>query len=200
MDSLIRDIELMKQFNVNTVRTSHYPNDPRWLKLCDEYGLYVIDEADLECHGMVVPGVLAGKEYGGAEGTWNLLSESDVESGESVADVVGIGERLFALLGEREHAVGQVVVLARAQLSMLHARLPRRFRCHGGHLPGCRLMLAHVYPPPPVCPASRPAHASAHPGAGGYMPVTVCTRRGFALCRGRSHSRYAAASYAGSEK
>ena len=51
LESLIRDIELMKQHNVNTVRTSHYPNDPRWLDLCDEYGLYVMDETDLECHG-----------------------------------------------------------------------------------------------------------------------------------------------------
>ena len=46
-----RDIELMKQGNINCVRTSHYPNDPRLLDLCDEYGLYVLDEADLECHG-----------------------------------------------------------------------------------------------------------------------------------------------------
>ena len=51
MDSLLRDVTEMKQMNVNAVRTSHYPNDPRWLDLCDEYGLYVIDETDLECHG-----------------------------------------------------------------------------------------------------------------------------------------------------
>ena len=51
MDSLVRDVTEMKQMNINTVRTSHYPNDPRWLDLCDEYGLYVIDETDLECHG-----------------------------------------------------------------------------------------------------------------------------------------------------
>jgi beta-galactosidase len=44
------DIRLMKQFNVNAVRTSHYPNDPYWLDLCDEYGLYVIDEANIEAH------------------------------------------------------------------------------------------------------------------------------------------------------
>ncbi|MDP1027946.1 glycoside hydrolase family 2 TIM barrel-domain containing protein [Sphingomonas sp. KR1UV-12] len=46
-----RDIELMKQANVNAVRTSHYPNDPRWYELADEYGLYVMDEADIESHG-----------------------------------------------------------------------------------------------------------------------------------------------------
>ena len=51
MADLIKDITLMKQHNVNTVRTSHYPNDPRWLDLCDQYGLFVIDEADLETHG-----------------------------------------------------------------------------------------------------------------------------------------------------
>ncbi len=50
--SMIRDIELMKQHNINTVRTSHYPNDPMWYELCDMYGLYVIDEANVESHGM----------------------------------------------------------------------------------------------------------------------------------------------------
>ncbi|WPU96116.1 glycoside hydrolase family 2 TIM barrel-domain containing protein [Mucilaginibacter sabulilitoris] len=52
MATMIRDIELMKQYNINTVRTCHYPDDPAWYKLCDEYGLYVIDEANLETHGM----------------------------------------------------------------------------------------------------------------------------------------------------
>jgi len=44
------DIRLMKQFNFNAVRTSHYPNNPYWLDLCDRYGLYVIDEANIEAH------------------------------------------------------------------------------------------------------------------------------------------------------
>lgn len=47
-----RDLELMKQLNVNTVRTAHYPNDPRFYELCNEYGLYVISEANIESHGM----------------------------------------------------------------------------------------------------------------------------------------------------
>jgi len=47
-----KDIELMKQFNINAVRTSHYPNDPYWYKLCDEYGIYLVDEANIESHGM----------------------------------------------------------------------------------------------------------------------------------------------------
>lgn len=49
--SMRRDIELMKQHNFNAVRTAHYPNHPRWYELCDEYGLYVVDEANLETHG-----------------------------------------------------------------------------------------------------------------------------------------------------
>ncbi len=49
---MLKDIELMKLYNVNAVRTSHYPNDPRWYELCDQYGLYVIDEANIESHGM----------------------------------------------------------------------------------------------------------------------------------------------------
>jgi beta-galactosidase/beta-glucuronidase len=51
LESMVRDITLMKQHNINAVRTSHYPNDPRWLELCDRLGLYVVDEADLETHG-----------------------------------------------------------------------------------------------------------------------------------------------------
>ncbi len=47
-----RDVELMKQFNLNAVRTSHYPNDPYWYDLADEYGLYIVDEANIESHGM----------------------------------------------------------------------------------------------------------------------------------------------------
>ena len=49
-EDMIRDVELMKQFNFNSVRTSHYPNDPFFLDLCDKYGLYVIDEANIETH------------------------------------------------------------------------------------------------------------------------------------------------------
>ena len=50
--NMIKDAELMKQFNINAVRTSHYPNDPRWLDICDIYGLYVIDETNIETHGI----------------------------------------------------------------------------------------------------------------------------------------------------
>ena len=61
-ESMVRDVELMKRHNVNAVRTSHYPDDPRFYDLCDRYGLYVINEADVECHGM------------DAAGDWDRLS------------------------------------------------------------------------------------------------------------------------------
>ena len=50
VELMLKDIRLMKQFNVNAVRTSHYPNDPAWYDLCDRYGLYVLDEANIETH------------------------------------------------------------------------------------------------------------------------------------------------------
>lgn len=50
METMQRDVVLMKRFNFNAVRTSHYPNDPRFLDLCDEHGLYVIDETNAESH------------------------------------------------------------------------------------------------------------------------------------------------------
>ena len=51
-EEMIRDIRIMKELNINAVRTSHYPNDPRWLALCDKYGLYMVDEGNIESHGM----------------------------------------------------------------------------------------------------------------------------------------------------
>jgi len=50
--SMIKDIKLMKALNINAVRTCHYPNDERWYELCNQYGLYIIDEANIESHGM----------------------------------------------------------------------------------------------------------------------------------------------------
>ena len=49
---MIRDIRIMKELNINAVRTCHYPDDPRWIALCDKYGLYVVDEGNIESHGM----------------------------------------------------------------------------------------------------------------------------------------------------
>lgn len=50
-ESMEEDVRLMKRLNINSVRTSHYPNDPYFYELCDRYGLYVVDEANIETHG-----------------------------------------------------------------------------------------------------------------------------------------------------
>ena len=52
VERMIQDIKIMKQLNINAVRTCHYPDDPRWYDLCDEYGLYLTAESNLESHGM----------------------------------------------------------------------------------------------------------------------------------------------------
>lgn len=60
-ESMVTDIRLMKEYNINAVRCSHYPDDPRFYDLCDQYGLYVIDEANIESHGT---GKYIGNGYG----------------------------------------------------------------------------------------------------------------------------------------
>ena len=62
-DHMVRDLMILKRHNVNTIRTSHYPNDPRFPGLCDEMGFYLVDEADCETHGMCFT-------------NWSALSES----------------------------------------------------------------------------------------------------------------------------
>lgn len=51
-ERMIQDIQVMKKFNINAVRTCHYPDDNLWYDLCDQYGLYVVAEANVESHGM----------------------------------------------------------------------------------------------------------------------------------------------------
>lgn len=65
VDRMIQDIRIMKEMNINAVRTSHYPDDPRWYDLCDEYGIYLVAEANVEGHGMMYgPSPLArNKDY-----------------------------------------------------------------------------------------------------------------------------------------
>ncbi len=60
-ESMLQDILLMKRHNVNAVRTCHYPNAPEWYSLCDEYGLYVMDEANIESHGLWSDNILVGE-------------------------------------------------------------------------------------------------------------------------------------------
>ena len=51
VDRMVQDLKVMKRLNINAVRTSHYPNDPRWYELCDKYGIYLVAEANMESHG-----------------------------------------------------------------------------------------------------------------------------------------------------
>lgn len=51
-ERMLQDIQIMKQFNLNAVRTCHYPDDNLWYDLCDQYGIYVVAEANIESHGM----------------------------------------------------------------------------------------------------------------------------------------------------
>ena len=64
---MLRDLQVMKLHNVNAIRTSHYPNAPEFLRLCDRYGFYIIDESDIECHGVVL-------KDGGWKGEYNYLA------------------------------------------------------------------------------------------------------------------------------
>ena len=65
-----QDIRTFKLHNINCVRTSHYPSDPRFYEMCARYGIYVVDETDLECHGMAFDSV--------PECNWDFLSDSDM--------------------------------------------------------------------------------------------------------------------------
>ncbi len=116
LDHMIRDLMIMKQHNVNTVRTSHYPNDPRFPGLCDEYGFYLIDETDMETHGF------------GAIGNWDELTESEVWTEAFVDRTARMYERdknhscvLMWSLGN-EFGVGQN---QRKMSEYVHARDPK---------------------------------------------------------------------------
>ena len=70
LDHMKRDLEIMKQHNINTIRTSHYPATPEFYRLCNRYGFYVIDEADLEIHGFCERNPTAGNKYSNFDPTW----------------------------------------------------------------------------------------------------------------------------------
>lgn len=83
VNAMIQDLVIMKCYNVNTIRASHYPNDPRFLELCNEYGMYVVDEADLECHGI----------GNAVDGTYHRLSADPVWRDAFVERAVRMVER-----------------------------------------------------------------------------------------------------------
>ncbi len=77
-DAMEFDLKQMKRHNVNTIRTSHYPNTSEFLRLCDKYGFYVVDEADLETHG--IQRVFPGLAYEGYDGVYNISDKSEWEA------------------------------------------------------------------------------------------------------------------------
>ncbi len=97
VNDMIKDIKLMKEFNVNAVRTSHYPNSPEFYMLCDYYGLYVMDEADLETHGAV----MALGDYSKDE-HWRGFAENEIFT-------QGIADRHTALV-ERDKNRTSVII------------------------------------------------------------------------------------------
>ena len=116
-EHMVRDLHIMKRHNVNMVRTSHYPNDPRFLTLCDKLGFYVCDETDLETHGMSQI----------AWDKWGMLTDSD-EWTESYLDRV-------RLMFERDKNHGCVIFWSlgnesgcgknqRLMADYLHERMP----------------------------------------------------------------------------
>ena len=84
-EQIIRDMSLMKRHNVNAIRTSHYPNVPYFYDLCDEYGFYVIDEADIEAHG---PSELfySDNNWDNKAARWNEPIANNPEFCESILD------------------------------------------------------------------------------------------------------------------
>ncbi|MBR2798662.1 MAG: DUF4981 domain-containing protein [Clostridia bacterium] len=80
-DHMLRDLVLMKQHNINAIRTSHYPNSPLFPRMCDHYGFYLIGEADLECHGVVF------RDGNYSEANYNTIAQ-DPEFCEAILDRV----------------------------------------------------------------------------------------------------------------
>ena len=77
---MIDDIKKMKDNNINAVRTSHYPNCPRWYELCDEYGLYVIDENNMETHGTVGSKIIGCPQLPASRREWTKACMQRIES------------------------------------------------------------------------------------------------------------------------
>ena len=96
LENMAEDIQLMKELNVNAVRTSHYPNSPEFYMLCDKFGIYVMDEADLETHG-------AAESQGGYDmEPWKQFAENEIFT-------QGITDRHAALV-ERDKNRSSVII------------------------------------------------------------------------------------------
>lgn len=101
-EEMLRDIKLMKSLNINTVRTSHYPPHPKFLELCDEYGLYVILEADFEAHGF------ARRFSNLASQTFDMANDWPTVGAEWKASLIDRAERTY----ERDKNHCSIIVLS----------------------------------------------------------------------------------------
>lgn len=153
LDHMKRDLLMMKAHNVNMIRTSHYPNDPRLTALCDRLGLYVCDESDIETHGMCVP----------AGGRWSELSDSPEWTAAYVDRAERMLERdknhpsiIFWSLGNesgygRNHKAMSAYIKSRDTSRLVHYE-----GAHTGYTKGVQQtdvvdIESHMYPDPTWC-------------------------------------------------
>ena len=125
-ERMVRDLELMKQGNCNHVRTSHYSHDPRWYELCDEYGLYLVAEANVESHGYQrAPQPLSGlKEWEAAHVDRNVANVENFKNHPSVV-IWSLGN---------ESAGGTNFLAALAAVKAIDATRPTHYERFGGRL------------------------------------------------------------------
>jgi beta-galactosidase len=152
-ERMIEDIKIMKQNNINAVRTSHYPNVTEWYDLCDDYGLYVLDEANIESHG-----------YGWGEK--QRISDSDDFTAAHVDRVSRAIERdknhpaVFAFSLGNEAGWGRNFEAARAWAKEHH---PEFFIVYEQHDSVHSDVLSPMYAPPALIPAYYKEHGNGRP-------------------------------------
>lgn len=106
-ERMIQDIQIMKQFNINAVRTSHYPDDNFWYDLCDKYGIYVVAEANLESHGMGYEEKTLAKVASYKKHIWNAMNATF--SVDSITPALSSGRwemRLVTARISKQHTTG----------------------------------------------------------------------------------------------
>ncbi len=148
LEHMERDLKIMKAHNVNMVRTSHYPNDPRFTALCDKYGLYVCDETDIETHGMH---------------PWNGLSDNPDWEKAYVDRAERMVERdknhpsvIFWSLGNesglgRNHAAMTAWIKSRDTSRLVHYEGAHSGYNNGEHKRDVTDVESHMYPTPQWC-------------------------------------------------
>ena len=148
VEHMKRDLMIMKAHNVNMVRTSHYPNDPRFTQLCDRYGLYVCDETDIETHGMH---------------PWNGLSDNPEWEKAYVDRAQRMVERdknhpsvIFWSLGNesglgRNHAAMTAWIKSRDTSRLVHYEGAHSGYNNGEHKRDVTDVESHMYPTPAWC-------------------------------------------------